>query len=475
MFKRLQILILVAILLIGAAALVRLQMDKAVAATITAPTSAPVAPETATIDHGDLLVAVSASGTLQPNQKVTLAFAATGKVASIPVEQGDHVLKGQVIATLDNQTALDAVLMAQAQVNTAQITLRRLTDKPRPVDVDVAKTALSLAQAQLDEALHSVDPAVAKIAQANISLAGNSLYLQQLTRDADQKQKDDLLKNPRTAGLANQLPTDAMENAALDAKQFNLQIAQASADAAHSQTGNLGVITAAQAQVTMAQNALDKLLQGGDAQDIARAQAGLQSAQAGLDQAKANLDNLKLVAPFDGLIAKLYLNLGQQVSPGPAAILVDTSSFYVDLPVNEVNIAQVALGQRVELRFDALPGQVFSGRVTRIGDAGTKSGGIVSYAVRVVIDPTNQPLFASMTATATLIIGKASDVVRIPNRFVGVDQATGKPYATVRQADGSYQAVELTLGLRNATQSEVKSGLKAGDVVILPQNQRPPL
>jgi HlyD family secretion protein len=431
--------------------------------------------DTATIDQGDVLVTVSASGTLQPNRKVTLAFAATGKVASLAVAQGDHVLKGQVIATLDNQLALDAVLLAQAQVNTAQIMLRRLTDKPRPVDVDVAKTALGVAQAQLYEALHSVDQAVAKMAQANVSLAGNSLYLEQLIRDAIQQEKEKLLNNPLTAGLASQLPSNTVEKAALENGQYNLEIAQANAEAAKAQTGNLGMITAAQAQVIMAQNALDKLVRGGDAQDITRAQAGLQSAQTALDQARANLDKTKLLAPFDGLVAKVYLNLGQQVSPGPAVILLDTSSFYVDLPINEVAIAQVALGQAVELRFDALPGKVFSGQVTRIGDAAKKSGGIVSYSVRVRLDPTSQPLLASLTTTATLLVGRANHVACIPNRFVGIDQATGKAYATVLRIDGTYQNVELALGLRNATQSEIKSGLQAGDVVILPQNQRPPL
>jgi len=467
MLNRLRNLILVALVIIAAVAFIRFRMESPAVAASSSPNQ-----ETAVIDQGDILMTVSASGAIQARQSASLTFTATGKVATLNVNQGDHVQQGQTIATLDSQTQLDALLLAQVKVDSVNISLRRLTDTPRPVDVAVYKAALALAQSQLYEALHSIDPKNAQIAQIQVDSAKNALYLQQLNRDADQKLKNDLLKNPWTAGQAAiVLPSDTAENAQLTGKEYDVQIAQSNASAAANQSGNVGSIGAAQAQVTTAQNALDKFVQGGDAQDIARVQASLQAAQTALAQARSNLAKTKLTAPFDGVIAKLNLHVGEQLPLGPAAVLLDTSSFYVDLPIDEVDIAKIALGQAVNLKFDSLPGAVLPGKVSRVGTIGDKSGSVVTYTVRVEVDPTGQPLLSSMTATTTIITGKVSSAVRIPNRFVRVDRSTGKTYATRRQTDGKLYETEIVLGLRNDTLSEVKSGLQAGDVVYPPQSQ----
>src|SRR5450432_164468 len=425
-------------------------------------------PETTVVTQGDLLITLNASGALQAIQTTSLSFTTTGKVASIAVDKGDHVLKGQMIATLDNTSALTAVLLAQAKINTIQVVLNRLTNPPRQVDVNVFKTALNLAQAQLKAALGSVDHVQAQIAQLSADNSKNVLWLQELTRDADKKLKDSLLGNPQTKTQGFAMPSDAAENSTLTQKGFDVAIAQANAQAAQSQTGNVGAITAAQAQVVNAQNALDKLMEGGDSQDIQRTQINLKAAQVALDQAKAALDKTTLVAPFDGVIGNLNLNLGEQVPVGPAAIILDTSSFYVDLPIDEVNIAKVAVGQDAELTFAALPGSVLTGKVTRIGTSQQKSGGVVTYAVRVELIPDGKPLLSSMTAVANIITAESKNVLLIPNRFVRVDGSTGKAYARVRQTDGSFQDAEIVLGLQNETVTEIKSGLQAGDVIALP-------
>lgn len=413
MFNRLRNVALIGVVLMAAAVVVRLRTSGSTASA-TVPYSlemAAAAPSsTATpIDPPASSTTINASGTIQANQAVALAFTSVGRVTSLAVDKGAPVLKGQKIAALDTQTALDAVLLAQSKLNSAQIALQRMTEKPRQVDVDVLEAAVALAKAELDEALHSIDATAAQIAQVNVSMAQNALYLQQLARDADQQQKQNLLKNPRTAPMANQLPSDDAENAALNAKAYNVQIAQANATAAANASGNIGGIAAAQAQVTAAQNALANLLKGPDAQDIARAQAGVQGAQAALDQAKSNLDKLTLVAPFDGVIAVLNLHLGQQTpTTSPAAIILDTSSFYVDLPISELDIARVAVGQTVMLTVDALSGQVLTGKVNRIGATGTKIGGVVTYPVHVVIDSTGKRLLAGMTTSAVINVASAN-------------------------------------------------------------------
>ncbi len=463
MYKRLRIVTILGIIAIVIAVVIRGQLS---ASSASAAGSSGVL-ETSTIDRGDIAILVSATGSIQAQQNVSLAFSGVGRIASVAVAEGDHVRQGQVLATLDNQSALDALYLAQARVNAQQAVLNRLTRKPRQADVNVYKAMLNLAKARLTSAQSGADRTQVQINALNVEIAKNQLWQTQLQRDITDKTRDDLEKNPRTAPQANSLPTDTKLNADIEASDFNVQVQLAQQAATLAQRGDPASLASAQAQITAAQVALDKLLNGGNPDDVAQAQARLQAAQAAVDQARAALALTKLVAPFDGVVADLNINPGEQTPMGAAVVMLDTSRFYVDLPVDEVDISKLALAQPVKLTFDALPGMTLSGQVTRIAQAATKTGSTVTYTVRVEFDPAGQPLRSTMSGTATITTSQLTNVVRVRNHFVRLDRAAGKAYATVRQPDGRYQEVEIVLGLRNDTFSEVKRGLAVGDIIAV--------
>src|SRR5438046_7243643 len=98
-------------------------------------------------------------------------------------------------------------------------------------------------------------------------------------------------------------------------------------------------MASAQASLTSAQVALDNLLNGGNKDDISKAQAQLESAQHALDAAKANLARSILVAPFDGVIGQINLHIGEAAPTATAAVvMLDTSRFSVDVPIDETDI-----------------------------------------------------------------------------------------------------------------------------------------
>jgi RND family efflux transporter MFP subunit len=465
MFKRLQAVTILALIGILMAVVVRGQLSVPVGAA-----GSPSAAETSVVDRGDIAQVVSATGPIQAQQNVALAFSTVGTVAAINVEEGDHVLKGQLLATLDKQSVMDGLLLAQARVNAQQVALRVLTDKPRQVDLNVLKTVLNLARARLTEANSGPSQQQVQIAALNVEIAQNQLWQAQLQRDITDDTKQDLQKNSRTYPSAINLPSDTVLNASIDAQDANVQVQQALLDATQAQGANVASVAAAQGQITAAQNALDKLLEGGDKDDVAQAQAMIQAAQAAVDQAKANLALTQLVAPFDGIVARVNLKRGAQTPAGPAIVMLDTSRFYVDLLVDEVDIGKVSEGQSAKLTFDALPGETLNGAVTRISSVASRAGVSVVYTVRVEFDPAGQPLRSAMSTTATIVTDQVTNAIRIRNRFVRLDRLAGKAYATVQQPDGRYEEVELTLGLRNDTYSEVRSGLAAGDTVALLPN-----
>jgi multidrug efflux pump subunit AcrA (membrane-fusion protein) len=467
MYKRLGYVILVGTILIGVAAFVRNR-------SLAQPgSSAAGVQEVGAAERGDILVTVSATAPLQAKRQVSLTFPITGKVTTVNVEEGDFVRKGQVIAMLDTQVYQDNLAAAEANVLAKQIALQKLQEKPRQVDIDAAQANLNLAQARFKEASASgTDKLQAQIDQLNVDKAKTSLWQSQLQRDADDKAKADLQKDPRTAPMASSLPSDRQHNKDLTSKEFDVQIQQSMQTSDQSKMGDISSMANAQAQVTSAQVALDNLIKGPGAEDIAQAQAQVDASQAAVEQVRRNLAKGSLVAPFDGVVARLNVHLGEAApTTGPAAIMLDTSTFYVDVAVDERDIAKVATGQIAALTFDGLPGVSVNGKVTYIAPTATRNGDVVTYLVRAEIDPAGQTLLTSMSATVGIITDQAKDVVRLRNRFIRLNRATGKALVDVLQADGSYKQVEVTLGLRNDTYSEIKSGLNAGDGVGILTNR----
>jgi HlyD family secretion protein len=172
-------------------------------------------------------------------------------------------------------------------------------------------------------------------------------------------------------------------------------------------------IQAAEQQVTQAQAAAEKLRLPPDQAQVAAARAGIAQALAAqarlqpeptdtqkaiasagiaqalamLDQARLNREYAEIRAPFDGVVAARNVDPGDPAaSAGPAIVLVDIARLYVELAISDVDIGRVALGQRAEVRADALPGQVFGGKVGYVAPTATQQGAVRSYLVRVALN-----------------------------------------------------------------------------------------
>jgi RND family efflux transporter MFP subunit len=459
MLQRLRTLIIIGVLLIGLAAGYRLVSAQASTQSAGAAAAAATV-EFAAADRGDIPIVVNAVGNIVANQNVALAFTTSAKVTAVNVKVGDYVKKGQTLATVDNQAFQDAINTAQLKVYSQQLALNKLLEKPRQVDIDVAQANLNYAKAALSEAaIGGADAIQAQIAQTAIDAAQNQSWQAQLNRDIANNKAAANPKAPQQPSTSN--------DKSIAAAALGVTVAQAQLNATLSQGANPGSIAAAQANVTNAQIQLNQLLQGPNADDLKQAQTNLDAAKAALAAAQQDLAKTLLVAPFDGQVAQVNLNIGQVAPSTNAVTLVDVSSFYVDLPIAELDIAKVQVGQSVNMRFDALPTATLVGTVTRIAQT-PNTGTPVTYNVHVELKPVGQPLLSTMSTTASIVTSNAANVVRLPNRFIRVDRARNKAYATVQQADGTFKEVEVVLGTANDTYTEIKSGLAAGAIVTTP-------
>src|SRR5260221_49702 len=165
--------------------------------------------------------------------------------------------------------------------------------------------------------------------------------------------KAQLQSNGKSAAAAN-LPTHAQVNRTITSAGYNVQIAQDQLDATKSTGTSAGGIMSAQANLDSAQAQLKALLSPANPDDVKQAQDNLASAQTALDAAKLTLTNTQLTAPIDGMGAQIKLNVGEAAPSSQAVILVDTSRFYVDVPLSELDVANINVGQDVNLLFQAL-------------------------------------------------------------------------------------------------------------------------
>ena len=196
-------------------------------------------------------------------------------------------------------------------------------------------------------------------------------------------------------------------------------------------------------------------------------QAQVDQAGVAVKQAELALKNSELVAPIAAVVGTVNIRANEFPPPGlPAIVLSDDAGYEIELNVDEIDIAQLGVGQPVLITIDALEDAELTGEVSRIAPlaesgASGRTGGIVTYLVTIAIDESDAPLRAGLTAAVTITTDEARDVVVLPNRVMRIDRQTGQPYV-FKIVDGIPQLVDVEIGLRNEQFSEVLSGVEAG-------------
>jgi HlyD family secretion protein len=231
-------------------------------------------------------------------------------------------------------------------------------------------------------------------------------------------------------------------------------------------------VLAATAQRDVAKAQLDLLLSGATEEQIAAIEAQVEQARASLEQAELALETAALLAPFDGVVAAVGIKPGEMAPAGrPAITVLDASQFHITVSVDELDVGRLSAGQTAQITVEAFPNATLDGTVESIAPAATFEGSVVYYDVTIALAPTDVPIRADMTASATIVVEELSDVLLIPTWVVRVDRTTGQTYVD-KQVGGQTERVDVTLGVRYEGFAEVIDGLREGDVVVWLQTSR---
>jgi|GEM_PF-1230842 len=311
------------------------------------------------------------------------------------------------------------VAAAQVGLQIAQVKLAQIQEPPKPEDVNSAKSAVTSAQAQLVGA------------QANL----------------------DRLK-------AGPLPDDvAQATAAVNQAEQSLQLTSkpySSSDIAQQRN----VVAQDQAQLALQKAPYTSA-------DVASAKAAVDQAQSQLDLAQYNLASATLVAPFDGVVSSVSGNIGDSVSTTsgtPVVSIVDPTNLRLDVSVDETEVSRIQPGQDVQVTLDALPGQSVTGKVLAISPNAAFQTGVATYTVTISV-PGDQTIKSGMTANVNIVYARHDKALIVPSqavRLVGNQRVVG-----VLVGD-KVVSHPVTIGVSDGTNTEILSGLKVGDAVVIP-------
>ncbi len=202
--------------------------------------------------------------------------------------------------------------------------------------------------------------------------------------------------------------------------------------------------------------------------DIKRAEAQIRVAQAGIDRTV-------ITAPFSGIIAHISGELGEFTTPSPPGIptpptidLIDDSCLYVTAPMDEVDAPKIRVGQEARITLDAMPEKIFPGKIRRIAPYVTeieKQARTVDIEVDFLHIPADA-LLVGYSADVEVVLERKDNVLRIPTQALRQNNKVWMVDAQNRLAEQ-----QLETGLSNWSFTEIRSGLKAGDQVLISFDQ----
>lgn len=377
---------------------------------------------TVPVKSESLNLRIRASGIVQPIQTVNLSPKVAGQLVQLFVEQGDRISKGEIIAKMDDRSIQTQIAQAEANLANAQSNLDRLKNGSRVEEIASAKARLESAKAR-----------------ANLSRT-------RLERNQD---------------LANQgvITRDRLDELFADQK---------------ANTANL----------LEQQRQLDQLQNGSRPEDIAQAQAQVKESQARLDSAKVQLDDTIIRSPFNGIITQKFSNVGAFVTPTTSASAVGSGSstsivsaasgLEILAKVPEVDIAQIKIGQKVEIVADAYPDQTFTGEVRLIAPEAVIEQNVTSFQVRVRLVTGLDELKSGMNTDLRFIGAKINKALLVPTVAIATEKGQTGLYIPDQNQKPKFQPI--TIGITIDNQTQILNGVSSGDLVFvkLPESQLPP-
>lgn len=450
--------------------------------------------ETVAVAIGNVREEVSVTGNVKPLSDVDLAFERGGKLASLPIQVGDKVYVGQVLASISNADLLASVNQAKAGLKKALASLGNSGDK---ATLGLEQAEISLVNTIRDSYTKSDDALRNKV----YSLFNDAQrYNAKLSFSIDNSLQEDIEKGRND--MTDKLDIWSRSLNLWDGKSdlrgnYNVakenlvslkQLLDNCSLAVNGVSPDSGVITQTQIDTwksnissarTSVNTAIDLLTSAWSSYnsasltlqiskgDTLAEQATVEQAQAEVASAEAELSKTIIRSPINGVVTDLPVKLGEIVSANKTAVTVISYGEYeVEAFVPEADIAKIKINNKASITLDAYgAGVVFAASVIKVDPAATIIDGVPTYKVTIKFDNQDERIRSGMTANLEILTAEKKDVMVVPARAVYTKE--GQRFVKVSDVNNIVTEKKVEMGLRGYDGSvEIISGLDLGEMVV---------
>jgi multidrug efflux pump subunit AcrA (membrane-fusion protein) len=468
---------------------------------------------TATAARGVVQSTVSGSGNLQPLSQLDLGFSTSGTVTHIYVAQGQHVAQGQLIATLDPQSAEVTLEQAKAALQSAQADLAKEQETDGESASGQGSSGAGSSGAGSSGAA-SASASTVREAAATSASAGPVADAPTTAAPADATPTTTAPAGatPTTTVPASSAPTTTTAPAGATTPASTTSPSDSSTTTGRRAAGKAqprsssGSSSGSSSSQPGASSTSSTLSAATREANLASARAAVRSAELTVHSDEHAVQSTRLYAPESGTIVSLSGQVGEVVSAsgttrassaasssggsesssagsdaaasaragtgaasssGSAgssgstfAVLSDLSSMQLVAPLSESEIGHVKVGQIATVTVEALEGRKLAAHVSEIAILSTSNSGVVSYDVTFQLDQMDPGLKPGMSANAEVVVAQAEGI-NVPSSAIAADTVT-----VLR--GGEHVRRRVVTGLTGNSTTIVRSGLKAGETVVLP-------
>ena len=464
--------------------------------------SAEASYQTATVEKRDITRSLSSNGTLQPADSYTVSTLVSGEILSDTFDEGDQVVEGQLLYTLDSSSASNSQTQAKNSYTQAQTNYKQAVEAKYPT-ADMSGT-VSEVYVKNGDTVSAGTELMRIVGDNNIYLTGlfpyaspSDFYVGQTATIYINGFAGTTTGTVTAVSSSTVTTSTGLQAVSVQVKAANPGLVTADYTASiyigsYSSYGQTSINLSASSVVTAEASgkvtglswlAGDTISEGqrictitGDSVDnsIENAKISMENAQSSLENAQETLDDYSITAPISGEVVTKTAKAGDKIeggSDGTLCVIYDLSYLEMTMSIDELDISDVAVGQEVQITADAVEGTTYTGVVTKVSVAGTTSGGITTYPVTVRIDET-EGLRPGMNVDAEIILESAEDVLAIPSGAVNrgdtvliTADSPSAANAVDQEAPEGYVYVEVETGISDDSYTQVLSGLQEGDTV----------
>ncbi len=413
---------------------------------------------TATVTRGNIVLTAGGSGELVPARELDLSFRTGGYLAEVLVETGDGVAEGDLLASLTTDELEQALAEAELELRIAQLELAEVRDGPSEVALVAAETRLRNAQLQLTGAYNAYQETAEATEDRTVEAAKESFDWWVGYYQAQKAKYEE--------GKISQADHDWAMAAMIKADEAW----QRAINEAHIRRIRVGE-TLREAQEGVAQTQADlELLRSQPLTDtLMEAEMNVDEALLAREQALGDLEAANLRAPFHGTVMGVAVEAGARVGMNTTILtLAKMEEPQLRFWLEELDMSRVAVGNQVNVIFEALPDYAFTAVVVRVDPVLVTVGGTqaVRAQARLELGDHEVPLLSGMTAEVEVIGAEARNVLLVPVEALK-ETPDGSFLVTLVKPDGELEECEVEVGLRDPLYAEILSGLQLGDIVVI--------